>query len=80
MFFFLDQSLNETATIILMARSLCQAVHGLQIVQFNSIQFKLYFTFVAKWPNGQITGNITFYKTHKITSKRMNLNTLKLHS
>ena len=30
--------------------------------------------------NGQITGNITFYKTHKITSKRLNLNTLKLHS
>ena len=38
------------------------------------------------WPNGQITGNVTFYKTHrfdvthKITSKQLNLNTLKLHS
>ena len=45
----------------------------------NSIQFNS--NFISHLcPNGQITGNITFYKTHKITSKRLNLNTLKLHS
>ena len=40
-------------------------------IQFNS-------NFISHlWPNGQITRNITFYKTHKITSRRLNLNTLK---
>ena len=43
-------------------------------IQFNS-------NFISHlWPNGQITGNITLYKTHQITSKRLNLNTLKLHN
>ena len=43
--------------------------------------FFIHLNFISQlWPNGQITGNITMYITHKTTSKWIHLNTSKLHN